>query len=145
MCWLAGDTKQQQALPVLVKKSIFAPNSNQPPSVWRAVKLIYPYQIAAFIPPLITATILPMCMSSQVGQVRVRAHRALAFLNELCAVALHTWQVTDGAEYALPCVTDAALDWSCGLCQTACSNDVVLPGAHSTPLISLNVPKCVWT
>jgi hypothetical protein len=71
MCWPAGDKqKQQRALPELRKKSIFVSSSNQPPSMWRAVKLVHPYQIAAFIPPLITATILPMCMSSQVGQVR---------------------------------------------------------------------------
>ena len=67
-----GGKLQKKSLASLESRSIFTPSSGGPPSSWMAIKLIYPYQIAAFIPPLITAAIMPMCMSSQVGQVNTK-------------------------------------------------------------------------
>jgi hypothetical protein len=39
-------------------------------STWLAVCLTYPYQLAAFLPALVTAAILPLILSPQVQQVR---------------------------------------------------------------------------
>jgi hypothetical protein len=57
-----------------------AASEDQPPSgptllqslhaVWLTMRVIYPFQAAAFIPPLVTAAILPMVFGMDFSQVR---------------------------------------------------------------------------
>ena len=78
---------------MLAKKSVFAAGAEQAPNVWKAIKLIYPFQIAAFIPPLVTAAVVPMILSSQVGEVSMGGQGRLGCKRESSceAAAPHPW------------------------------------------------------
>jgi hypothetical protein len=55
-------------------------------STWLAVRLVWPFAAAAFIPPLVTAAILPLILSPQVRQVRLTSRETpCGAVSGLCA------------------------------------------------------------
>lgn len=45
-------------------------------AVWLTIKLVYPFLVAAFIPPLVTASVLPMIFGLEFSKVSSMNNRA---------------------------------------------------------------------